>query len=777
MLPYENSSLYNHEVFPSPAYRRFLAGRTHPIHRVPHMAYSNSSVPGRSGTQDQAQANQLFNHGLQLHSQGQVNEAMLSYEQALKLAPRHFQALHHVGIGAFQLGDPGLAEHFIRSALAVNPNVAEAHSNLGNALKEQHRFDEALDSYDAALALQAGDADTYYNRGIVLQGLRRKEEALDSYDRALALNADDAQAWNNRAVALKDLGRFDAALESVGRALALNAHNVEAHNNRGNILNDSGDAEAARQAYDLAIELFPGYADAWYNRGRALQALERSEEAVESYSKAIALNPQLVQAYNNRATVLRKLRRLKEALADCEQAIELQRGYVEAYRTQGQILRDMGRPDMAALSYEAVTVLDKSDALAMQHRALALKDSGQYEAALESVGRAIALEPDNADLYLTRGVIQRETRDHDAAIASCHKVIELWPHHPSGYTNLGRVMEELGRSEEAMACYDQALAADPACSLAHFNRGLLQLQQGNYAEGWRSYESRWMAQELSLSRDRREYEQPLWTGVESLAGKTVLLWGEQGLGDTLQFCRYASMAALRGATVILEVKPELVSLMGSLDGVSRIIAKGDPAPAFDLHCPLMSLPLAFGTLVETIPAGVPYLAADPAKVAHWAGVLGEKTRPRVGVVWNGNPKYQNDAIRSITLEQFAPLFGEDCEFVVLQKEVRTADKGLLGLRPNVRQFAAAIEDFSDTAALCELMDVIVTVDTSVAHLAGALGKPVRVLLPRRPDWRWLLGREDSPWYPNAKLYRQPSEGNWSAVIDKVRADLRSRDAN
>lgn len=734
------------------------------------MAYSNSSLPGGAGTQ--GQANQLFNQGLQLHSQGQVNEAMLAYEKALKLAPKHFQALHHVGIGAFQLGDPALAEHFIRSALSVNPNVAEAHSNLGNALKELHRFDEALESYKAALKLQADDADTHYNRGIVLQALQRQEEALESYDRALALNPGDEQAWNNRAVALKDLGRYQEALESVDHALALNAHNVEAHNNRGNILNDAEDAEAALAAYELALGLFPDYADAWYNRGRALQALARLEEAVKSYGKAIELNPGLARAFNNRATALRRLKRPQEALLDCQQAIALQRDYAEAYRTQGEVLRDMGRSDMAALSYEALTVLDKSDTQAMQQRALALRDTRQYEAALESVGRAIALEPDNADLYLTRGVIQREIRDYDAAIESCRKVIELWPHHPSGYTNLGRVMEELGRREEAMAYYEQAITADPACSLAHFNRALLQLQQGNYADGWRSYESRWTAEELSLSRDRREYEQPLWTGEQSLEGKTVLLWGEQGLGDTLQFCRYASMAAQRGATVILEVKPELIGLMGSLEGVSRIIAKGDPAPAFDLHCPLMSLPLAFGTLVETIPAGVPYLAADPAKVAHWAGVLGEKTRLRVGVVWNGNPKYQNDAVRSITLGQFSPLFGEDCEFVVLQKELRVTDKAVLGMKRNVRQFAAAIQDFSDTAALCELMDVIVTVDTSVAHLAGALGKPVWVLLARRLDWRWLLEREDSPWYPCARLYRQ-AEGGWSDVVEKVGADLRA----
>jgi tetratricopeptide (TPR) repeat protein len=740
------------------------------------MAYSNSPVPGHSGTQAQAQANQLFNQGLQFHSQGQLEQAMLAYEQVLQLAPKHFQAMHHVGIGSFQMGDPVLAEHFIRSALEINPNVAEAHSNLGNALKEQQRFEEAVDSYDAALALQANDPNTYYNRGIALQALRRQEDALASYDRALALNAADHQAWNNRAVVLKDLQRYFDALESVNRALALEARDVEAHNNRGNILNDAGDADGALKAYDLALELFPGYADAWYNRGRALQALERLEEAVQAYGKAIELNPELARAYNNRATALYKLKRFKEALLDCQQAIALQRDYVEAFRTQGQVLREMGRPDMAALSFEAISVLEKDDTAAMQQRALALKESKQLDEALECIGRAIALEPENADLYLTRSVVQRESRQYDAGIASCRKVIELLPKHPSGYTNLALMLEEMERLEEAWDYYDQALAVDPACATAHFNRGLIQLRNGDYADGWRSYEWRWKSETLSLSKDERNYAQPRWTGEQSLENKTILLWDEQGLGDTLQFCRYATLVAQRGATVILEVKPELIGLMGTLAGVSRIIAKGDPAPDFDFHCPLMSLPLAFGTLVETIPAGVPYLASNPDKLAHWAGVLGEKTRLRVGVVWNGNPKYQNDAVRSITLGQFAPLFGEDCEFVVLAKELKMAQKAALGMKRNVRQFSADIQDFSDTAALCELMDVIVTVDTSVAHLAGALGKPVWVLLARRIDWRWLLGRTDSPWYPSAKLYRQ-AEGGWSTLIDQVGADLRALAAN
>lgn len=729
-------------------------------------------VPAQGAKSLQAQTHQLFAAGLEFHRQGQLDKAMLAYEQVLRLAPKHFEALHHVGIVAFQARNFTLAAGFIRSALAVNPDVASAHSNLGNALKEMRQFDDALQCYDRAISLEAGNADTYYNRGVVLQALRRFETALHSYDRALAMNANDEQAWNNRAVVLKTLEQYESALESAEQALSLNPNYVEAHSNRGNILRESGQFESALASYDRALGLLPDFADAHYNRGLVLHTLDRSDEAVASYDRALALDPGLAEAYNNRAIALQKLQRYEEALRDCERAIALRPDYIEAYRNRGRVLQEVGRPDAAAESFATVFSLDGDDADAYRLRALALKDARQYEAALECIDRAIALKPDELDMHLAKGVVLRHSKRYDAALESYGKAIALRPDHPAAYTNRGRLFDELNLLEAAMADYDKALALDPECAMARWNRGLLNLRIGRLAQGWRDYEYRWKAESLPVYKGKRSFTEPVWLGQEPVAGKTILLHAEQGLGDTLQFCRYAPLLAQRGATVLLEVKGPLAGLLGSLAGVTQVLCRGDALPRFDFHCPLMSLPLAFGTELATIPNAVPYLSADPARVAHWSTVLGEKTKPRVGIVWNGNPQHQNDSQRSIALSEFMRLLSDRCEFVVLQKELKMLDKAVLGMKPNVRQFCDGINDFSDTAALCELVDVVVTVDTSVAHLAGALGRPVLVLLSSRAaDWRWLMDRSDSPWYPSATLYRQQEEGDWAGVIEQVKSQL------
>jgi hypothetical protein len=272
-------------------------------------------------------------------------------------------------------------------------------------------------------------------------------------------------------------------------------------------------------------------------------------------------------------------------------------------------------------------------------------------------------------------------------------------------------------------------------------------------------------------REQRPFTQPLWLGHESLQDKTILLYAEQGLGDTLQFCRYVKLVAARGARVIVEVQPPLVALLQDLEGASQVIAKGEPLPPFDFQCPLLSLPLAFKTNLATIPAAPSYLAAAPDKVAQWAATLGAPGRARVGLAWSGNPVHKNDHNRSMPFEQFAHIVGDGHEFISLQKEHRESDLAALAASGKVRQVSAQLHDFTDTAALCAALDLVIAVDTSIAHLAGALGKPVWILLPAASDWRWLLERDDSPWYPSARLYRQAAGEPWSTVLERVKADL------
>jgi hypothetical protein len=295
------------------------------------------------------------------------------------------------------------------------------------------------------------------------------------------------------------------------------------------------------------------------------------------------------------------------------------------------------------------------------------------------------------------------------------------------------------------------------------------LSCGDFGKGWTDYEWRWSNDKGSYILDRRLFPQPLWLGDESIAGKRILLHSEQGLGDTLQFCRYAKSVSELGAHVVLEVQPPLASVLAKLDGVSQLVTRGNALPEFDYHCPLLSLPLAFKTTLETIPIRDRYLCAETSKITHWQRRLGEKTKPRVGLVWNGKRRTEND--RSILLADLIQCLPGDFQYVSLQKEVRDPDSRTLNAHPEILDFRAEAKDFSDTAALCECMDVVISVDTSAAHLSAALGRKTWILLPYIADWRWLIDRATSPWYESATLYRQAIMGDWRGVFEKVAADL------
>ena len=354
---------------------------------------------------------------------------------------------------------------------------------------------------------------------------------------------------------------------------------------------------------------------------------------------------------------MRKLDRIAEAQRDDAVAAALRRELIDAHRTLGRELQELGRPESAARLFGAALALDDGDADLWQLRARMLNAAARREEALAAVERALALRPDSADYHLTRGVILRAMLRYEEARQCFENVVRLAPRHPGGYTNLGSLLDQLGDAGSALENYARAIALDPDCALAHWNRALVYLRRGDYECGWREYEWRWKAETLSLHNSRRHFPQPAWTGREALSGKTILLHAEQGLGDTLQFCRYATLVAQRGATVIVEAPPPLAELLGTLAGVDRVVARDAAPPPFDYHIPLMSLPLAFGTRPATVP-GAPYLASDPARVARWDALLGPRTRPRVGVVWSGHPAHLNDHHRSVPLALMARLFAE-----------------------------------------------------------------------------------------------------------------------
>lgn len=402
--------------------------------------------------------------------------------------------------------------------------------------------------------------------------------------------------------------------------------------------------------------------------------------------------------------------------------------------------------------------------------ALSLAKLGEYERALALFDRLLARHPSLFQAHYNRGNLLGNMGRYDAEIAAYRQAIALKPDFVLAHVNLGVALRDLHRFDEAMQQFKKAVALDPNDPGARTNRAQTNLLRGEFEHGFREYEWRWRDGRQTLDFEVAS----LWTGKEPLTGKTVLVNREQGFGDTLQFVRYVGRLADAGARVVLRVQDALVPLLQEFPGVAQLAGESDPVPAFDYHVPLLSLPFAFHTRGADIPATIPYLHADPVRRAQWDDVfdaLGAIQRPRVGIVWSGSRGHLNDHNRSIGLARLAPLFEANATFVSLQKDVRDSDRDTLAQRTSLRDVSDRLVTFADTAALISHLDVVISVDTSVAHLAGALGKPVWIALPFTPDWRWQLDRSDSPWYPQARLFRQTVRGDWTNVVNDLRQAL------
>lgn len=427
------------------------------------------------------------------------------------------------------------------------------------------------------------------------------------------------------------------------------------------------------------------------------------------------------------------------------------------------------RVEEAAAIFSDIVLLHPGHAEAHNNLGNALKELARFDEALASYDRALSLTRDYAEAHNNRGVVLQALGRHDESLASLDHALALKPDYAEAHNNRGNTLKALGRHDETLACYDRAIALKPDHADAHWNKSLAVLATGNWAEGWPLYEWRWRRTAAAAPRASAN---PHWRGDASIAGKRVLLWGEQGLGDQLQFARFAPMVANLGASVILEVDGALVPLLEGLQGVDRVVARKTALPdgEFDYHCPLMSLPLAFGLTLETLPPSPAYVPAPGTSQDHWTR-LGAVRRRRVGIAWSGSRTHANDRNRSIPLATWRSLIDVPVDWISLQKDVRDADLATLDALPAVRHFGDRIEDFTDTAALCAQCDLVISVDTSVVHLAGAMGRPTWVLLPFAADWRWLLGRDDSPWYPSVRLYRQGHIGDWDGAMARVKRDL------
>ena len=461
-------------------------------------------------------------------------------------------------------------------------------------------------------------------------------------------------------------------------------------------------------------------------------------------------------------------RRPAEALRFLSKALQVNSASADAMSNLGLALHALARFDEAVDLYRGALLVVPGHPEILYNLANACLELGRVDDALAHYDEALSKCPSHVGALVNRGNALLRLNRPVQAIASYDQALSSSPGHSQILTNRGHALRRLDRPDDALADFNAALARRAEFPEARFEAAMTHLTLGEFGVGWKEYEWRWKT--ASFADRRRQFRAHLWLGDRPVAGKTILLHAEQGFGDTLQFIRYAPLLAERGAKVICEVQRELHPLLSRFENV-EVIARGEPLPAFDMHCPLLSLPLAFGTRLETIPATIPYLAAPEERFARWRDRLPGR-RPRAGFVWSGSAAHKNDVNRSIPLTRLAALFSDaPVSAISLQNELRDADRETLRDLPNLVHFGSELRDFADTAAVISLLDVVISVDTAVAHLAGALGKPVLILLPYAADFRWMRERCDSPWYPTAKLLRQPAFGDWDSVIARLQDEL------
>jgi tetratricopeptide (TPR) repeat protein len=653
---------------------------------------------------------------------------MTTIAEALAVALRHHQE-----------GNWQQAEQLYRQVLQADPGHAEAWHLLGVLASQVGRPDLAVDYHRQALRLVPDAAAYHFDLAVAYRSLGRRPDAIASYQAALRLQPENAAAHNNLANALREEGRPQEAVAHYQEALRLLPHYAEAYSNLGNAYRDLARLDDAAASYRRAVELKPEYAAGHSNLGVALADLGRYDEAAASHRQALQLNPDDHAAHNNLAYALIHQGRPAEAVVHCRHALRIKPDYAGAYNNLGNALKDLGKPGEAA----------------------------------ENFRQAIRLQPDDATGYNNLGVALVGLEQPAEAAENFRQAIRLQPTAATGYTNLAVVLTDVGQWDEAMARYDEALRVQPEDAEAHWNRALLLLLTGNLTEGWSENEWRRHRKEYP----RRDFTQPAWDGAP-LDGRTILLYAEQGLGDTLQFVRYAAAVRSRVGRVLVECQPALLPLLQRCPGIDQVVASDGTLPSFDVHASILSLPGILGTTLATIPADIPYLFAEESLIERWRGELGRLADGlRVGIVWQGSLAHRGDRRRSVPLERFEPLARlEHIQLLSLQVGTGVEQLATVGQRLGVIDVGSRFDPTSlaDAAAVLRCLDLVVTVDTAIAHLAGALGVPVWVAIAFSPDWRWLLGRDDSPWYPTLRLFRQRQPGEWPEVFQRIADTLRDR---
>ena len=751
---------------------------------------------------DTNKINALLQEGHTLHQAGKLTEASLIYQKVLEQQPEHIDANFLLGSLNLQTGNLDKASELLEKAVSLKPDHVEAHNNLGTVFQNQGKLDEAVERYNRAVNLAPDYAEVFYNLGSIFNKQRKFDKAIEHFKQAISLRPDDYEAHLNIGNSFKELGKFEEAESSYRTSISLKPDYAIAHSSLGLILQKQGKLYESTECLQRSITLDPTNVDTLNNLGTALSKQVKYDEAVQIYKRALELKPDEYRVHSNLASALKCSGKFENALISCNKAIELKPDYAEAHNNLGTILQESGQIENAITSYNNAIELKPDNPEYLSNLGSALKELNRFDEAIECCKRSIAIKPDYAEAYNNLGtVLQEECRFDDAianykhaiklkpdnvmahsnlgttlqekgktedAVLHCRLAITLDPDHARLHNNLGAVLQKQERIDEAITCYDRAIELDPDYAEAHLNRSFALLLTGNFKEGWIENEWRLRTKAHSL----RRFLKQKWDG-SPLNGKTILVHAEQGFGDTIHFIRYLPMVKAHGGQVVFECHKSMHRLLRNYVGIDKIIERrAEQDINFDTHIPLLSLPGIFDTTLDSIPSDTPYVTADPGISQLFSLRFGNDYNFKIGIVWTGNSENKKDHIRSCTLADFNPLLDiQGTTFYSLQKESASveADSTLRDMK--IINLDNQLKDFADTAAAISNLDLIISVDTAVVHLAGALGKPVWNLLHFAPDWRWLLKRDDSPWYPEMRLFRQTRLNNWTDLFKQVKSAL------
>jgi len=680
--------------------------------------------------------NEWIQLAVKYQEQGDLVSAENEYIKILTIYPDNFETGFLMGLLNLDRGDCDKAIIFLTKAAQINPD-ADVYNYLALAFLTQCNYKEAVKYFQKAVELKPDYADAFYNCGIALQKQGMVEDAILSYKRAIELKPDNAAAYHNLAILLCEHGRLEMSSVNYKRAIELDNHYFLAYNNFGDLLQKQGKLDDAVNSYKHAIYIKPDYCEAYFNLGVAYQRQLNYNDAVKCFKQAVTIKPDSAEYNYYLGNAFKNQGKFEDAINSYKNALKFKPEYAEVYLNLGVSYIKQGQPDES----------------------------------IECCYKAIEIKPDYAEAFYNLGIAFNDKGELDEAVKSYKRALQLKPGFKDVYVNLGNSYKNKLELDEAVKCFGLAVTGREGYDPARMNRALTWLLKGDYEKGWPEYEQRLAKKEYL----RREFPYTRWDG-STLNGKTILVHAEQGFGDTMQFVRFLPLVKEMGGQIIFECQKSLTNLLQYCAGVDKIVASDGnvtPSVAFDVHLQLLSLPGISGVYLDSLPVKVPYIFPDTALVSYWKEKLSSNNNLKVGLVWGGNPKQSNDNNRSSTLACFSQLGSiSGVTLYSLQKgepasQLTNPPEGM-----NVVDFDDEMKDFSDTAAFIDNLDLVIAVDTAVAHLAGALGKPVWVLACYCPTWHLQLWRDDCAWYPSMRVFRQSEPHDWDSVLQQVAVSLR-----